>query len=75
LLRVLHAATEHYGAGWVAHATADAGCQVLSLGPTGLHALVRCPGLGRLADDRFTALPGVPVIMNAGTGIGGTAAW
>jgi hypothetical protein len=75
LLRVLHTATEHYSAGWVARSTADAGCQVLSLGATGLHALVKCPGLGRLDDDRFTALPGVPVSMNGGTGIGGTAAW
>jgi hypothetical protein len=75
LLRVLHVAAEHYGAGWVARATADAGCQVLSLGATGLHALVQCPGLGRLADDRFTALPGLPVSMNGGTGIGSTAAW
>jgi hypothetical protein len=75
LLRVLHTATEHYGAGFLARSTADAGCQVLSLGATGLHALVKCPGLGRLDDDRFTALPGVPVSMNGGTGIGGTAAW
>ncbi|HTZ27018.1 MAG TPA: hypothetical protein VMC83_23695 [Streptosporangiaceae bacterium] len=75
LLRVLHAATEHYGAGWAAHVTADAACQVLSLGPTGVHALIRCPGLGRLDGDRFTPLPGVPVIMNGGTGIGGAVAW
>jgi hypothetical protein len=45
------------------------------MGAVGLHALVQCPGLGRLDDDRFTALPGVSVSMNGGTGIGGTAAW
>jgi hypothetical protein len=75
LLRVLRVATEHYGAGYLARAAADADCQVLSMGAVGLHALVQCPGLGRLDDDRFTALPGVSVSMNGGTGIGGTAAW
>jgi hypothetical protein len=75
LLRVLHVATEHYGAGYLARATADADCQVLSLGAAGLHALVQCRGLGRLDDDRFTALAGVSVSMNGGTGIGGVAAW
>ena len=75
LLRVLHVATEHYGRGYLAQAAADGGCQVLSLGAAGLHALVQCPGLGRLDGDRFTPLPGVPVSMNPGTGIGGTAGW
>jgi hypothetical protein len=75
LLRVLHVATEHYGRGYLAQAAADASCQVLSLGATGLHALVQCPGFGRLDGDRFTPLPGIPVSMNPGTGIGGTATW
>ncbi len=75
LVRILHVATEHYGAGYFARAAADADCQVLSLGAAGLHALVQCPGLGRLDDDRFTALPGISVSMNGGTGIGSTAAW
>jgi hypothetical protein len=75
LLRVLHVATEHYGRGEIARAAADAECQVLSLGGTGLHALVQCPGFGRLDGDRFTPLPGIPVSMNPATGIGGTAAW
>jgi hypothetical protein len=74
LLRVLHVATEHYGRGILATLAADADCQVLSLGGTGLRALVQCPGFGRLDGDRFTPLPGLPVSMN-GTGIGGTAAW
>jgi hypothetical protein len=74
LLRVLHVATEHYGRGILAKLAADADCQVLSLGGTGLRALVQCPGFGRLDGDRFTPLPGLPVSMN-GTGIGGTAAW
>lgn len=75
LVRILHVATEHYGAGYLARAAADADCQVLSLGAAGLHALVQCPGLGRLDDDRFTALPGISASMNGGTGIGSTAAW
>jgi hypothetical protein len=75
LLRVLHVATEHYGAGALARLEADQDCQVLSLGTAGLRALVQCPALGRLDGDRFTPLPGVPVSMNPGTGLGGTAAW
>jgi hypothetical protein len=75
LLRVLHVATEHYGRGYLAQAAADADCQVLSLAATGLHALVQCPGFGRLDGDRFTPLPGMPGSMNGMTGIGGTAAW
>ena len=75
LLRVLHVATEHYGGGSLAAETADARCQVLSLGPSGMRALIQCPGFGRLNGDRFTALPGVPAGMGPATGIGGTAAW
>lgn len=44
-----------------ANATAD--CTVLSLGPTGLQALVKCANrsvfLGRVDDGRFTRLPGL----------------
>jgi hypothetical protein len=74
LLRVLHAATLPYDRRRPA-LLVDADCSVLALGPAGLHALVQCPGLGRLDDSRFTPLPGVPVAMNPMTGIGGTAAW
>jgi len=48
------------------------GCNVLSLGPAGLHALVRCGGpsvfLGRVDNGRFTRLPGI-------TDSYGVAAW
>lgn len=52
---------------------ADAtGCNVLSLGPAGVYALVRCSGLavflGRLDNGRFTRLPGI-------TDSWGVAAW
>jgi hypothetical protein len=74
LLRVLHVASVPYTRKNPA-LFVDGDCNVLSLGPVGLHALVQCPGFGRLDGDRFTPLPGIPVSMNPGTGIGGTAAW
>ena len=74
LLRVLHEATVPYSRKNPA-LFVDGDCNVLSLSPAGLHALVQCTGFGRLDGSRFTPLPGIPVTMNAGTGIGGTAAW
>jgi len=56
----------------------DQGCKVLSLGPTGVHALVQCFGLGRVDGTRFTPLPGVPnpnATTVSGSGYLGTAAW
>lgn len=49
------------------------GCDLLSLGPAGLHALVRCTNassdvLGRVDNGRFTRLPGI-------TDSWGVAAW
>ena len=35
-------------------------CYLISVGPAGLHALVRCPSFGRLDGDKFTSLPGIP---------------
>jgi hypothetical protein len=35
-------------------------CRILSLAPTGLHALAQCPQLGRLDGSTFTPLPGGP---------------
>jgi hypothetical protein len=74
LLRVLHVATVPYTRKNPA-LFADADCNVLSLGPAGLHALVQCTGFGRLDGARFTPLPGMAQAMNPGTGIGETAAW
>ncbi len=55
----------------------DEGCNVLALGPGGMHALIECTTLnqtvfGRVDDGRFTALPGIPYL--GGTTIA-TAAW
>jgi hypothetical protein len=76
LLRVLHQATVPYGSGFIAQSGADSDCGVDALAPTGLDALVQCPGLGRLTGGgQFTPLPGIQAPMNPGTGIGGTAAW
>ncbi len=74
LLRVLHTGTAPYS-----HQdpfSVDWGeCNVLSLGPSGLHALVQCPSFGRIDGGKFTSLPGIPVGMSGMTGVGGTAAW
>ncbi len=56
----------------------DHGCQVLSLGPTGIHALVQCFGFGRVDNGRFTPLPGVPnpnATTVSGSDISGTGVW
>jgi hypothetical protein len=52
LVRILRTVTQSGVAGQ--------GCNVLSLGPAGVHVLVACPGFGRLDGHRFTALPGFP---------------
>jgi hypothetical protein len=54
-------------------------CTVQSLGPSGLQALVQCPGFGSLnGAGRFTALAGVPdgnQRVMSGPYIWGTGAW
>jgi hypothetical protein len=44
---------------------ANAQCNILGLAPVGLHAVVQCPGLGRLDGSMFTPLPGGPVLSAA----------
>jgi hypothetical protein len=77
LLRVLHVAYVPYTGGPADLAGGD--CNVLSLGPSGLHALIQCVGFGRLDGSRFTPLPGVPAatadLQYGFTGIGATAGW
>jgi hypothetical protein len=69
LLRVLREAREHNS---VPLLFGNEGCWVLSLGPTGVHALVECGNpntvFGRLDNGRFTPLPG-------GNRFGVEAAW
>jgi hypothetical protein len=51
VLRVVHWATGILQ-------TPPPACDVMSLGPAGVHPLVACTGLGRLEGSRFTPLPG-----------------
>jgi hypothetical protein len=56
----------------------DQTCKVLSLAPTGVHALVQCFGFGRVDGTRFTPLPGVPnpnATTVSGSDYWGTGAW
>lgn len=56
----------------------DQTCQVLSLAPAGVHALVQCFGFGRVDGTRFMALPGVPnpnATTVSGSDYWGTGAW
>jgi hypothetical protein len=74
LIRVLHRATLRF----TRNGTSDPElCVVLSLGPRGLHALVQCPGLGRLDGSTFTPLPGpsANVDLQPANSLGGIAAW
>jgi len=51
-------------------------CDILSMGPTGVHVLMQCNDFGRLDGSHFTPLPGVPSAQaNSKYGSGGTAAW
>jgi hypothetical protein len=53
----------------------DEGCNVLSLGPSGVHVLVACPSFGRLDGRVFTLLPGFPSPSSSGVGLQTTGAW
>ncbi len=75
LIRVLHRVTLRYGPnGFNVYPKL---CAVLSLGPRGLHALVQCPGLGRLDGSTFTPLPGLEPDLDLTplNVVGGIAAW
>lgn len=76
LVRILHTVTQSgvaSGANGVGEA--DQSCNVLSLGPAGVHVLVACPGFGRLDGRRFTALPGFPSSSSSGISGQQAAAW
>jgi hypothetical protein len=56
----------------------DAQCNVISPDPSARRALVACFGFGRLADGRFTPLPGISSPQSmwlSGPNVRGTAAW
>ncbi len=83
LMRVLYTATERHvttqqDVVQVNASELDQTCKVLSLGPTGVQALVQCFGFGRVDGTRFTPLPGVPnpnATTVSGSDYWGTAAW
>ena len=77
LLKVLYTVTMRHATGGQ-NGTAgqlDQGCNVLSLGPSGVHVLVDCFGFGRLDDRRFTPLPGFPSPSSSGIGGQEASAW
>ena len=76
-LRVLHTATVPNATGGQSGTAGqlDQGCNVLSLGPSGVHVLVDCFGFGRLDDRRFTPLPGFPSPSSSGIGGQEASAW
>jgi len=60
LLRVLYTAAER-GIARADDGGVDQECNVVALGPTGVHVLAFCfDGYGRLDGGRFTPLPGIP---------------
>jgi hypothetical protein len=71
LLRVLYTST-----GGGSNGTAGpAGCEVLSLAPSGIHVLVSCLAFGRVDGGRFTPLPGFPSASSSGISAQQAAAW
>jgi hypothetical protein len=77
LLRVLYTVTVRHATGGQ-NGTAgqlDQGCQVLSLGPTGVQPLVECFAFGRVENDRLTPLPGFPSPSASGIAGQQAAAW
>ena len=76
LVRILHTVTQSgVASGANGVGVADQSCNVLSLGPAGVHVLVACPGFGRLDGRRFTALPGFPSSSSSGISGQQAAAW
>jgi hypothetical protein len=83
VLRVLHTVTEHHvttqqNGTQVNTSDLDQGCQVLSIAPAGVQALVQCFGFGRVDGTRFTPLPGVPnpdATTVSGSDYWGTGVW
>ncbi len=68
LLRVLYTVTG-------SARSLDEGCNVLSLGPVGIHLLLACPDFGRLDGSVFKPLPGFPSPSKSGISQQSTGAW
>jgi hypothetical protein len=68
LLRVLYTVTG-------SASSLGEGCNVLSLGPVGIHLLVACPDFGRLDGSVFKPLPGFPSPSKSGISQQSTSAW
>jgi hypothetical protein len=79
LLKVLYTATErHVPAGQDATTNVsdlDQGCQVLSLGPTGVQPLADCFTFGRVEGGKLTPLAGFPSPSASGIAGQSAAAW
>jgi hypothetical protein len=76
LVRVLYTVTQPgVSSGAAGAGQLDQSCNVLSLGPAGVHVLVACPGFGRVDGHRFTALPGFPGASSSGISGQQAGAW
>jgi hypothetical protein len=78
LLRVLHTVTMHGvppNQGMNSATSLDQECNVLSLGPSGVHLLVACYAFGMIDGSVFTPLPGFPSPSSSGVSQQTTGAW
>jgi hypothetical protein len=76
LVRVLHTVSQRgVSSGSSGSGQAEQDCNVLSLGPAGVHVLVACPGFGRVDGHRFTALAGFPGSSSSGMSGQEAGAW
>jgi hypothetical protein len=76
LVRVLYTVSQRgVSSGSSGSDQAEQDCNVLSLGPAGVHVLVACPGFGRVDGHRFTALAGFPGSASSGMSGQEAAAW
>jgi len=72
LLRVLRVVQTQYQPNTTRNEPA---CNILSLAPAGIHALIECPQFGRLDGSTFTPLPTGPAGAPHAPTVGSGAAW
>jgi hypothetical protein len=75
LVRVLYTEVVHHVASGSNTDMTDQGCNVLSLGPTGVNALVSCFDFGRITSIGFTPLAGFPSATSSGISGQEASAW